>query len=141
MNLAFGGQDNITNEHFFQSWESYTSRNYNFSVLTLQNGNIIEDYSGIASLNTRGGSATYKLPPAEGSKVNQSIYLKLPAGTLFPVAYEQALLASAEDGKSLFRRMVLDGASSWPVSAAYFNMNRDMPNTEIFMQFFNSGVA
>jgi len=115
------------------------------------------------------------VPPAEGSKVKQSIDLKLPAGTLFPVAYEQALLASAEDGKSLFRRMVLDGASSvglcgkstiigprrlkgaldvldeldraffgassWPMSAAYFNMNRDLPNTEIFMQFFNSGVA
>jgi len=177
MNLAFSDEENVTNERFFTSWESNTGRNYRFKVLTLKNGKTIEDYSGTAVINRRGGSATYQLPPPEGEKKARSVFIRLPPDTLFPAAHVRTLLASAQDGKPMLRRVVLDGQSSvgprvkstaigprrpeavpqlpadldrsllgkpsWPMSAAYFNMNRarDLPNTEIFLQLFESGIT
>ena len=177
MNLAFSDEENVINERFFTSWESNTGRNYRFKTLTLKNGKTIEDYSGTAVINRRGGSATYQLPPPEGEKKARSVFIRLPADTLFPAAHVRTLLASAQDGKPMLRRVVLDGQSSvgprvkstaigprrpeivpelpsdldrsllgkpsWPMSAAYFNMNRsrDLPNTEIFLQLFESGIT
>jgi len=177
LNLAFNDGGNVTNERFFSSWESRTGRDYKFAVLTLQDGRTIESYQGTANLNPLGGRASYELPPPEGQSRAEQVRIRLPRGTLFPAAHIKALLTSAEEGKPLLSRVVLDGASSvgprlkstaigprlaeippagtaeldpallntssWRMSSAYFNLNpkRDLPNTEIFLQLFKSGVT
>ncbi len=112
IDLAFGDSKNFTNERYFQSWEAKDGDSYRFSVHTFKNGRTIESFGGGATTRTSGGEAYYHAIDENGDRVGDRHSLKLPNGTMFPVAHSQKLLEHAGEGVSLVRSVVLNGASS-----------------------------
>lgn len=112
LHLAFRDDTESSNERFFSSWEAKAGANYRFAVRTVKNGKTVEAFKGTAVLNKKGGSARYEIPAPQADAKPRVVELQLPRDTLFPIAHSQALLQRAEGGESLFRSVVLNGASS-----------------------------
>lgn len=114
MALHFANDLHTFNERFFESLESANGRKYVFSVKTVKNDMIEENFKGRASLERRGGQARYELHPTFGEEdaAIRMVNLNLPEGTLFPVAHTQALLAAADRGRPLHNSVLLSGSSS-----------------------------
>src|SRR5690606_4089043 len=88
----------VRTEVSFSSWEGKQGDAYGFSLRTLQDGRVVEDLHGKASLERpgSGGVATYTRP--EGRR------LELPPGTLFPVAHTRLLIREALAGSAMVMR-------------------------------------
>ena len=101
----------LTTDTGFTSWESKDGLRYRFNLRMVRNGEVAEEYRGEARLSGAGkpGEARYALP--EGRKV------KLPAGTMFPMAHTLAMLKAAAAGKTLFAGVVFDGATKEGMSS------------------------
>jgi hypothetical protein len=112
LDLAFRDSTNITNERYFDSWESKNGRDYKFSVHTFRNGRTIEAYSGRAEMKNLSGRAYYGAVGEKSGRVSEELVVELPEGTMLPVKHATTLLDRAEMGAPLFRTVVLDGASS-----------------------------
>lgn len=114
MNLHFSNDAHYLNERFFESLESKNGRNYTFSVKTIKNDMVEENFKGKASLDRRGGVAHYELHPLFGQEDDavRMVNISLPQGTLFPVAHSQGLVNSAQRGSALYNTVVLNGQSS-----------------------------
>jgi len=105
MELINGDGDALVTDTGYTSWESSDGLTFRFNVRTLRNEELVEEFGGDAKLNGRGGAGTarYTLP--------EKRTMKLPPGTLFPMAHSELLLRAAEGGKNRLAATVFDGAT------------------------------
>ncbi|MDX2221385.1 MAG: DUF1849 family protein [Rhodospirillaceae bacterium] len=113
MTLAFRDGTALDNERNFTSWEAKDGSAYNFAVRTLKGGIPVEAFKGNAVITSRSGTVAYELPGDAGGKKPRKLNVRLPRGTLLPVAYLNALLDHARRGESMFQSVVFSGASSY----------------------------
>lgn len=88
----------------FASWEADNGLSYRFRVLH-KDGESADRIEGAASLDhaNGGGVANYTAP--------QEAEVELPKGTLFPTAHLRQLIAAANNGETMFNRIVFDGTT------------------------------
>lgn len=89
----------------FSSWESKDGLSYRFSVRQTEDGDIVEDLRGQASLQAGGGggSASFAAP--------NDLDVDLPAAAMFPTAHLKALIEAAQTDARVLTRTVFDGSS------------------------------
>lgn len=167
MELVNGDGDALVTDTGYTSWESSDGLTFRFSVRTLRNEEVAEEFGGNAKLSGRGraGEARYTVP--------EKRTMKLPAGTLFPMAHSLELLHAAIAGKQHLAATVFDGATKegvaevsavigkrgivphsekaeplttrpyWPVRLAFFDVGskQPTPHYELGMRMFDNGVA
>ncbi len=98
----------------YVTWESKDGKSMTFSLTEADNdGAPHVDDAGSAMLNNPDGSGTitYTAP--------SSVRMKMPAGTLFPTAHTQALLAAGHDGKKFIAPMLFDGTTADGAQATF----------------------
>lgn len=105
MELINGEGEALVTDTGYTSWESTDGLTFRFNVRTLRNEEVAEEFGGGAKLNGRGrsGEARFTVP--------EKRTMKLPAGTLFPMAHSEALLRAAVAGKQRLSATVFDGAT------------------------------
>ena len=167
MELVNGDGEVLVTDTGYTSWESSDGLTFRFNVRTLRNEELVEEFSGDAKLNSRGGAGTARFT------VPDNRTMKFPAGTLFPMAHSEALLRAAEAGKTRLFATVFDGATKegvaevsaiigkrgivprsenaetlttrpfWPVRLAFFDLGskESVPHYELGMRMFDNGVA
>lgn len=113
MTLAFRDGTAMDNERDFTSWEAKDGSAYNFAVRTVKGGIPVEAFKGNAVITPRAGKVAYELPGDAAGKKPRKLNVRLPRGTLLPVAYLNALLDHARRGESMFQSVVFSGASSY----------------------------
>ena len=112
LDLTFRDSSNYTNERYVESWEAKTGNDYTFSVRMYKNGETVESYKGRANLRKSAYRAYYEAVGDNGERIGNAIELPLPIGTMLPVEHTEELLARAESGTTMFRSVVLNGAST-----------------------------
>ena len=97
--------DSTDNDISFSSWEARDGTGYRFTMRTLNDGEVIEDLRGRASLGGqgKGGRAVFTEPSDE--------VIELPPGTLFPTLHTLLLIDQARAGTRGWARPVFDGAT------------------------------
>ena len=105
MDLINGEGEALVTDTGYTSWESSDGLTFRFNVRTLRNEEVAEEFGGDAKLNGRGGAGTARFT------IPDKRTMKLPGGTLFPMAHSEALLRAAEGGKKRFFATVFDGAT------------------------------
>ena len=87
------------------SWESKDGRSYRFVVKNRINDQT-ERLEGAARLGATGrvGAAEFTLPEPKT--------VRLPAGTVFPIAHARALVAAAARGDRIYSKRLFDGLST-----------------------------
>lgn len=152
---------NVSYDVRFSSLETPGDGAMRFFVRSFDDGKLVDDFKGEASMAADGGRAVYEQP--EGLEV------ALPAGTLFPSAHMRHLIESAERGDLMMSNEVFDGSGpdalnmisavigeaapqtgrpavqgrkSWPVSLAYFSIPpvNDLPDSEVSFFMTERGV-
>lgn len=163
--------DEIESKWSFLTWEAKDGLSYRFRVLSLRDGEKVEEIEGKAMLDAPGGLGKAILVKPE------ELTIRLPKGTLFPAAHTQLFLAEAARGRTNLQRMVFDGASldspqevsaligaarpapakpgsgiaahpllagpSWPSHMAFFKTGAKdgLPAYEISLRYFANGIA
>ena len=159
--------DVLATDTGFTSWESKDGLRYRFSLRTLRNEEVSEEYRGDARLPAAGkaGEARYTLPAGQ--------VVKLPAGTIFPMVHSRELAKAAAASRGRFAATVFDGATkegmsqvnavigkavaaddkdrkspltdrrSWNVRLAFFDpgAKSPAPQYELGLRMFANGVA
>jgi hypothetical protein len=97
--------DEVETRWNFLTWEAKNGLSYRFHVKSLRDGERAEEIEGKATLEGEGGSGKALLSKPETKTI------RLPKGTLFPVAHTLTLLDQAAKGKTNFQRVVFDGSS------------------------------
>lgn len=167
LELTNANDEALVTDTGFTSWESRDGLNYRFSLRTMRNDQLAEEYRGDAQFPGLGkaGEARYTIP--------ESRKMPLPAGTLFPMVHSAELVKAAESGKQTLVVVVFDGATkegmaeisafigqrqapdskekdetltnriSWPVRLAFFNAGADAaePQYELSLKMYDNGVA
>ncbi|MGE0094899.1 MAG: cell envelope integrity EipB family protein [Alphaproteobacteria bacterium] len=105
MELINGDGEVLVTDTGYTSWESSNGLTFRFNVRTLRNEEMAEEFGGDAKLNGRGGTGTARFT------IPDKRTMKLPMGTLFPMAHSEALLRAAEAGKTRLSATVFDGAT------------------------------
>ncbi|MFO0998431.1 MAG: cell envelope integrity EipB family protein [Alphaproteobacteria bacterium] len=167
LELVNANDEGLVTDTGFTSWESRDGLSYRFSLRTMRNDQLAEEYRGDAKIPGVGkaGEARYTVP--------ENRTMALPAGTLFPMVHSAELVKAAEAGKHTLVVVVFDGAtkegmaeisafiggqqtpdakekgealtnrSSWPVRLAFFNAGADAaePQYELSLKMYDNGVA
>lgn len=96
------GQD-IETVSDYATWESKDGLSMRFRMKQTTDTAVTDQAEGNAALESAGGEGMihYTLP--------KEMDMKLPAGTVFPMAHTDALLAAAEDGKKFISLPLFDG--------------------------------
>jgi len=96
----------VETDNNFTSWESKDGLTYRFSVRNRRNGEIHEQFRGIASLTGRasGGSARFSQP--------EELNFVLPKGAMFPTEHLILMIELARAGERHVARTVFDGATA-----------------------------
>lgn len=97
---AEGGETVLTSNEV--TWESKDGKRYNFNMRHTNDGKETENYRGKANLMVENAKAIYTNP--DGKTID------LAAGTLFPTAHTQLIVANAKNGQHFFTRRVFDGS-------------------------------
>lgn len=127
----------------YTTWESKDGLKLRFRMRQSTEGTVMTDLAGAATLEQTGGngSAVFTLPP--------DTTRTLPAGTMFPTAHTEAILAAAKAGQKFIAVPLFDGtnaegtqdstvaiagwnppaANSWPSLAP-------LPSTRVRIAFF-----
>lgn len=105
MELINGEGEAMVTDTGYTSWESSDGLTFRFNVRTLRNEELTEEFGGDAKVNGRGGAGTARFSGPDKRT------MKLPPGTLFPMAHSELLLRAAEAGKQRFFATVFDGAT------------------------------
>lgn len=161
------GED-LVNQVSSVNWESKDGRRLRFNTRSEINGEVVEEYSGDATLDEAGGKgvAHFTIPRDET--------VSLQAGTRFPTNLTQVLMAAAARGERNFSGLVFEGGDLegsvsvtatilpqrparhkgvlkpplgphpvWPVYTAYFKPGKHdgTPETEFFMDIQDNGVV
>lgn len=167
LELINPNDDTLVTDTGFTSWESLDGLRYRFSLRTMRNEQLTEEYRGDAQMPGRGkiGEARYTVP--------ESRTMELPAGTIFPMVHSAELVKAAEGGKQTLSYVVFDGATkegmaeinafigarqkpdakekgdaltdrnSWPMRLAFFNAGAKTaePQYELSIKMYDNGVA
>jgi len=88
----------------FASYESRDGLNYRFNTRNMQDGELDEEFSGLAALESVNGpgKAVFTEP--------QQQEFKLPAGTIFPTMHMIKLIDRAQSGETIIAFNVFDGS-------------------------------
>ena len=99
------GQDIETVSDYI-TWESKDGLSMRFRMKQTTDTAVTEQVEGDAKLDSPGGPGTihYTLPT--------ETEMKMPPGTLFPMAHTEALLAAAQDGKKFIALPIFDGTGA-----------------------------
>ena len=102
MNIVTAGGGQFTEDMRFAGWESANGDRLRFAT-RVQTGAERREYKGEARLPAAGGDgeAVFKLP--------ESKTIKLPEGTLFPLAHTALLIDRARAGARQVARYIFDG--------------------------------
>lgn len=149
MDLGNEEGETLATDTGYSSWESADGLTFRFNVRTMRNEETVEEFGGDAKLNGRGGAGTARFTSPDNRT------MKLPSGTLFPMAHSMVLLKAAEAGKQRVFAIVFDGATKegaaevnavigkpildpqsdktpsltagayWPVRMAFFDLDQD----------------
>ena len=149
----------------YATYETKDGLSLRFHMRQTTDGNATSDVAGDASLERAGGAgkARYTAP--------EKIVKPLPAGTLFPMAHTEAILAAARAGKRLIALPLFDGTSAdgvqdssiaianwlppapgkWPdlnilasgrMQLAFFERGGSgQPDYEVGMRYWDNGVS
>jgi hypothetical protein len=98
------GQD-VVMESDYATWESKDGLSLRFHMVEKTDGSPTTQTDGSAKLTRAGGPGEVAYTMPKDAKA------ALPAGTLFPMAHTQALIAAARDGKKFFAVPLFDGTS------------------------------
>ncbi len=95
----------VQTDYRFASFESRDGLSYDFSVKNTHEDEVVEDFSGTAKLTAlgKGGTARFRRPVVKE--------MTLPAGTLFPIQYNLALVRSMAAGNKIMPGITFDGGS------------------------------
>ena len=90
----------------YTTWESKDGLRMRFRLRQTTEDSVVNDLAGAATLDRVGGTgrATYTQPP--------ETVRDLPAGTMFPTAHTEAILAAAKAGKRFVAIPLFDGTSA-----------------------------
>ena len=105
IDVLFTGRDPLRLSSTASTWESSDGRHYRFSVRHQVNGKDTENIEGVATAegSDKSGQVVFSKPKPRR--------MKLPAGTLFPIAHSLAIMEEAAKGKApaFVSRTVFDG--------------------------------
>lgn len=127
----------------YTTLESKDGRHLAFRTVQKSNNATLQVITGTATLTPTGGEVQYEKPLRKT--------LKLPAGTLFPMAHTQALLTAATNGQSGISPLIFDGTATdgaqytyisvagWakPTAPAPFSFLTNLSTTKVHVAFFN----
>lgn len=137
-----GGETHLVSD--YTTLESKDGRHLAFRTVQKSNNAILQAVSGEATLTPNGGEVHYEKPLRKT--------LKLPAGTLFPMAHTAAILGAAESGKTEISPLLFDGTAAdgaqytyistygWEATppAPPFALLARLPTTRVHVAFFNT---
>jgi hypothetical protein len=120
--IGVGGEQAVRLSTHVATWESRDGLSYRFNVRNVERDGNEERVEGFARLDGegKGGSVRYARPEAKT--------VPLPAGTIFPTAHSNEVLARAGEATVSFKRIVFDGLSAdglFDVSAVIGTPNRE----------------
>jgi hypothetical protein len=128
-------------ESDYDTWESKDGRHLSFMLRQTTDGTTKTESAGTATTGTKGGSVDYAVPKGR--------VIKLPRGTLFPMAHTREILEAAAAGKSLIDPPLFDGTSTNGAEhsfvailghdqgrASKFPALADLPATKVDIGFF-----
>ena len=95
--------DTSRTEIVFSSFESLDGLTYSFASSTTRNGQVTDEYRGVASREQIGGVAEALYIVPEGTN------RQLPAGTVFPMEHLRLVLDAAARGENRLFRPFFDG--------------------------------
>lgn len=87
----------------YATWESKDGTRLRFRMRQTTEGAVQEQVEGTAALERAGGPGSIMYTQPEEKEV------RLPAGTLFPMAHTEAILRAAVDGKRFVNLPIFDG--------------------------------
>lgn len=147
MTLLIRNADGSLNKSItdYVTWETKDGKSMSFSLSEADNdGKVHVDDAGTATRTNPDGSGviTYSTPA--------DTKFKLPAGTLFPTAHTEALLAAGRDGKNFISPLLFDGTSpngaqatfaaivkQHPPEANAFTPLSNLASTDVDIAFFD----
>lgn len=88
----------------YDTWESKSGHRLSFLLRQTEGGKSVTEDQGTAVTGPKGGMVHYVLPKGRD--------VKLPPGTLFPMAHTRKILQAAAEGKPYIDPPLFDGTSS-----------------------------
>ena len=95
-----GSRDRILSR--FESWESDNSDMYSFEISENSSFDSAKDFVGFAEIKSGGGDAYFSMA--------DEVAVALPSDTYFPMRHLNAIIDSAENGKTMLAALVFTGA-------------------------------
>ena len=102
--IEFGGKEDRRDRILsrFESWESDNGDMYSFEISENSSFESAKDFGGFAEIKSGGGDAYFSMADA--------VAVALPADTYFPMRHLNAIIDSAENGKTMLAASVFTGA-------------------------------
>ena len=102
--IEFGGKEGSRDRILsrFESWESDKGDMYSFDISENSSFEPAKDFGGYAEIKTGGGDAYFSMA--------DEVAVALPADTYFPMRHLNAIIDSAENGKTILAASVFTGA-------------------------------
>ena len=102
--IEFGGKEGRRDRILsrFESWESDNGDMYSFEISENSSFESAKDFGGFAEIKSGGGDAYFSMADA--------VAVALPADTYFPMRHLNAIIDSAENGKTMLAASVFTGA-------------------------------
>jgi hypothetical protein len=102
--IEFGGKEGRRDRILsrFESWESNNGDMYSFEISENSSFESAKDFGGFAEIKSGGGDAYFSMA--------DEMAVALPADTYFPIRHLNAIIDSAENGKTMLAASVFTGA-------------------------------
>ena len=102
--IEFGGKEGRRDRILsrFESWESDSGDMYSFEISENSSFESAKDFGGFAEIKSGGDDAYFSMA--------DEVALALPADTYFPIRHLNAIIDSAESGKTMLAASVFTGA-------------------------------
>jgi len=102
--IEFGGKEGSRDRILsrFESWESDNGDMYSFEISENSSFESAKDFGGFAEIKSGGGDAYFSMA--------DEVAVALPADTYFPMRHLNAIIDSAENGKTMLAASVFTGA-------------------------------
>ena len=102
--IEFGGKEGRRDRILsrFESWESDNGEMYSFEISENSSFESAKDFGGFAEIKSGGGDAYFSMA--------DTMAVALPADTYFPMRHLNAIIDSAEKGKTMLAASVFTGA-------------------------------
>ena len=102
--IEFGGKEGSRDRILsrFESWESDNGGMYSFEISENSSFESAKDFGGFAEIKSGGGDAYFSMA--------DEVAVALPADTYFPMRHLNAIIDSAENGKTMLAASVFTGA-------------------------------